>query len=187
MPAFAQSSGEGRGFVGVKTGMNIENAEDGLRGRSRAIGAMLALGLQRTWMPEIEFWYPGFFGTNQPDGRHRDIVGSLAFRRTLGSGRARPYFSVGFSVAQTTTTFTSCGALRHPPGSTTVVRTLVSCSEPDVIERIPERFTSTSTYGLGGAGVDIAMGRVRLLPDVRVDVSVTSVLVRPSIGVALVF
>ena len=186
--ASAQTTDDGRGYVAFKAGLNAEQAEDNLRGNTPGAGLVLGIGRARTWMPEVEFWYPGWIRTDRTDGRHRDILGSLAFRRTFSSGRARPYLLLGFSVARTDTQFRTCAALRHPPGSTVAVPTIVSCSEPDVVERERERFSSTGFYALGGGGVEIALGRkLRLLPDVRVDFAITSVIVRPSIGIGFVF
>jgi hypothetical protein len=57
-----------------------------------------------------------------------------------------------------------------------------------VVERREERFDGTSLVPMVGAGVEIALTeRVRLVPDVRVQVGITSVIVRPAIAVAFVF
>jgi hypothetical protein len=140
------------------------------------------------WALEGEFWLPGAIQSGPEDGRHRDTMFSVALRRSVGAGRVQPHLLVGISFARTADEFTTCTAIRPGFGSPTPVPTVVSCTEPDVVERYPERFTSGSLLPLLGAGVEIAVTRrLRLIPDVRFQLSPTAVIVRPSIAFGAVF
>lgn len=177
-----------RGYVAFKGGLNIERAEDDVHGTTAGGGAVAGFTFAEPWAIEAEFWLPGAIRTNPEGGRHRDTLFSVGFRRSIGSGRIRPHFLVGASVARTEDAFTTCIANRITPLSPTPQQMLVSCDEPDVVERREERFDGTSLVPMVGAGVEIALTeRVRLVPDVRVQVGITSVIVRPAIAVAFVF
>ena len=55
-------------------------------------------------------------------------------------------------------------------------------------ERHQERFTSISLFPFGGAGVEIPLGaRVHLIPDVRVQIGIGSVIVRPAVALGFTF
>jgi hypothetical protein len=177
-----------RGYVAFKGGLNIERAEDDVHGTTAGGGAVAGFTFAEPWAIEAEFWLPGAIRTNPEGGRHRDTLFSVGFRRSIGSGRIRPHFLVGASVARTEDAFTTCIANRITTLSPTPQQMLVSCDEPDVVERREERFDGTSLVPMVGAGVEIALTeRVRLVPDVRVQVGITSVIVRPAIAVAFVF
>ena len=187
-PATAQTVTDANKYLAVRAGVNVERAEDNLSGQSPGVGVAIGLGMDDAWGTEIELWYPRRFATDARGAYHRDMLVSVGFRRVLTSGRVRPYALVGFSAARTETAFTVCSALRIPVGGTAAVQTLVSCSEPDVIGRQTEQHTGLSLYALGGTGIEIPLGRrLRLIPDVRVDFSITSVIVRPTIGIGFAF
>jgi hypothetical protein len=179
---------DARGYVAVRAGLNAERSEDNLTGNVLGGGASVGFGLGDAWSTEVEVWYPQWIRTDSTDGRHRDTLVAVAFRRMLPGGRVRPYLLVGGTAARTETQFTSCAAIRQPPGVSQGVLTGVSCSEPDVTARNREIYNSLSLFGLVGAGAEIAVGRrVRLMPDVRADLWLTAVIVRPSLAVAFVF
>jgi len=186
--AHSQPAAEPRGYVAVKGGLNIERAEDDLHGTTAGGGAIAGLTFAEPWAIEAEFWLPGAIRTNPENGRHRDTLFSVGFRRSFGAERFRPHVLVGASIARTEDAFTTCIANRPTPVSPTPQQMLVSCSDPDVVERRQERFVGTSLFPLVGAGVEIALtDRVRLIPDVRVQVWITSVIVRPAIALGIVF
>jgi hypothetical protein len=186
--ANAQPAAEPRGYVAVKGGLNFEQAEDDLHGTTAGGGAVAGFTFAERWAIEAEFWLPGAIATNPEGGRHRDTLFSVGFRRSFGTERFRPHFLVGASIARTEDEFTTCIANRPTPVSPTPQQMLVSCSDPDVIERRQERFVGTSLFPLVGAGVEIALtDRVRLIPDVRVQVWITSVIVRPALALGIIF
>jgi hypothetical protein len=186
--AGAQTGPALRGYAGVKGGLNIEQAEDDLHGVTGGGGVFAGFTFAAPWAFEAEFWRPGAIRTNPEDGRHRDTLFSVGFRRSFGSARVKPYILVGASLARTEDAFTTCIANRATPISPTPEQMLVSCSDPDVVERRSERFVGTSLLPLVGAGVEIALTeRVRLIPDVRVQVWITSVIVRPAIALGVTF
>jgi hypothetical protein len=173
------------GFVGVRAGLNYEQAEDALAGASGAAGVFAGVRTGRDWAAEIELWIPGSIrdATGDP---HRDILVGVSAVRRFGANRSRSYLVAGVSVARTENAFTTCFADDRPapPGPAGVPgRTVVDCAEPDVTERRREKFTGTSTYLTGGAGVDVPLWpHVRLLPEVRVHVAIGSIIVRPAVG-----
>jgi hypothetical protein len=186
-PAAAQVSAD-RGWIAARAGVNVERSEDDLRGDVPGGGVAVAFALQRAWSPEIEFWYPGWIRTDATDGRHRDILAAVAVRRRFGSGWLRPYLLVGGSIARTETQFRTCTGLVRPPGAGEDVVAVISCADAAVIASALEKNSSVSLFALGGAGAEIALTRkLRLLPDVRVDFAVTAVIMRPSLGIAVVF
>jgi hypothetical protein len=186
--AGAQTPPEPRGYVAVKGGLNIERAEDNLRGTTAGGGVVAGLTFADPWAIEAEFWLPGAIDTNPENGRHRDTLFSVGFRRSFGSARVRPHVLVGATVGRTEDEFTTCIAFRTTPISSTPEPHLVSCNEPDIVERRPERFASTSVFPLVGAGAEIALAdRIRLILDVRAQVWITSVIVRPAIGIGMTF
>ena len=186
--SYAQTAAEPRGYAGVKGGLNIERAEDDLHGVTAGGGAFAGYTFAAPWAIEAEFWLPGATRTNPEDGRHRDTLFSVGFRRSFGAERLRPHVLVGASIARTEDAFTTCIANRPTPVSPTPQQMLVSCSDPDVVERRQERFVGTSLIPLVGAGVEIALtDRVRLIPDVRVQVWITSVIVRPAVALGVIF
>ena len=186
--AHAQPAAEPRGYVAVKGGLNIEQAEDGLHGTTAGGGAVAGFTFKERWAIEAEFWLPGAITTSPEGGRHRDTLFSVGFRRSFGMARFRPHFLVGASIVRTEDEFTTCLANRPTPVSPIAQQMLVSCSDPDVVERRQERFAGTSLFPLIGGGLEIALtDRVRLIPDVRVQVSVTSVIIRPALALGIVF
>jgi hypothetical protein len=186
--AVAQPAAEPRGYVAVKGGLNIEQAEDDLHGTTAGGGAVAGFTLAGRWAIEGEFWRPGAIPTTPEDGRHRDTLVSVGFRRSFGDRPFRPHFLVGVSLGRTEDEFTTCIANRPTPISPSGQQMLVSCSDPDVVERRQERFVGTSLFPLVGAGVEIALtDRVHLIPDVRVQVWITSVIVRPALALGVTF
>jgi hypothetical protein len=187
--ALAQTSRESRGYAGAKVGANHEEAEDGLRGTSVAGGAVVGFSLSRDWTLDVEVWVPKFLRDENGSPKHRDVLVSASAVRFFTDGAIRPFVLAGLSLAFTEDRLTTCIADRVPFGQTgPAVPTIVDCSQPDVRERVDERFRSQSVYGLGGAGLEIRVApRVRISPDVRFDVAVTSFIVRPSVAVSITF
>jgi hypothetical protein len=179
--AAAQTAPDRRGFVGVKAGLNHERAEDALRGTSGGGGIIAGLSFGPRWAGEVEFWLPGHIHDATGEPAHRDILFSVGVVRSFETGRVRPFLLAGLTAARTETSVTFCSAAGEPT-------TLVDCSGPDAGERISERFTTSSGYFLIGGGLDVPLGpRLRLVPDLRVHLAVTSVIVRPAIGVVFLF
>jgi hypothetical protein len=134
-----------------------------------------------------EFWYPGAIRTNS-DGHHRDTLFGVGFRRSWGTRAVRPHVLFGLSVGRTVDELTTCVAIRQTSFSPNPMRVHVSCSDPDVVERRPERFSGTSLFPLVGAGAEIRLNEhLRLIPDVRVQLWLTSMIVRPAIAVGVAF
>jgi hypothetical protein len=184
--ALAQT--DGRGYAGVKVGANIERAEDDVRGTTGGAGALVGFALSDRWDLEGEFWYPGDIRTDPEDGRHRDTLLGANLRRSFGGGAVRPHVLFGATVGITEDEFTICTAVRTPPGSSAPETVLVSCSDPDVTGRHTDRFTGLSLFPLLGAGAEFALTeRVRLIPDVRVQAWITSVIVRPAVAMVITF
>jgi hypothetical protein len=177
-----------RGFVALTAGINVERAEDDLRGASAGGGAIVGLTISNQWAVEGEFWYPGAIRTGAQESGHRDILAGANIRRSFGRDRVRPHLLAGLTVGRTEDELTTCTAMRPQFGSDAPVAALVSCAEPDVIDRRIERFASLSIFPLVGAGVDIELGaRWRLIPMVRFQLAPTSVIVRPAVAVGLTF
>jgi hypothetical protein len=185
----AQTAPDSQGFVGVKAGMNYEQAEDALAGTAAAGGLFGGIRFGRDWALEVELWVPSSIGDSADDPTHRDILVSVSAVRLLGAQAVRPYLVAGLSVARTENEFTTCLADRSPaPSSGLFVPTIVDCSEPDVRERRREHFNGSTTYVVGGLGVDVPLWRrLRLVPEIRVHVALGSVIVRPSVGVSVSF
>jgi len=179
--AGAQTTSDRRGHVGVKAGLNHERAEDALRGTSGAGGISAGLSFGPRWAGEVEFWLPGHILDANGERAHRDILFSAGLIRAFETGRVRPYLLAGLSAARTETSVTFCSAADDPTK-------LVDCSGPNIGERLRERFTTSSGYFFIGGGIEVPLGeRLRLVPDLRVHLAVTSVIVRPAIGVAFLF
>lgn len=177
-----------RGFVALTAGINVERAEDDLRGTSAGGGAIAGLNVGDAWAIEGEVWYPAAMRTSSRDGEHRDILAGANIRRSFGRGRARPHLLAGFTVGRTEDEFTTCTAIRPAFGSNIPVAVLVSCADPDAVDRRIERSASVSFFPLIGAGVEIAVSRRwRLIPVVRLQVWPTSIIVRPAIALGLTF
>jgi hypothetical protein len=185
----AQAAPDSQGFVGVKAGMNYEQAEDALTGTVAAGGLFGGFRIGREWAVELELWVPSSIRDSAGDATHRDILMSVSAVRILGAEGARPYLVAGLSLARTQNEFTTCLADRSAaPLSGPPVPTIVDCSEPDVRERRREQFNGTATYVVGGLGLDVPLGRrLRLVPEIRVHVALTSVIVRPAVGVMVRF
>ena len=185
-PAAAESqSTSTEAYVGLKAGVTGEQAEDGLAGTVGAGGAMLGIPLTDRWTVEFDFWVPQFLETNA-GGRHRDVLAGVSIVRRLGDGRVRPHVLFGLSAGSTASELETCFA--HRDDAAPGVPTIVSCDEPDVAERRTDRLTSLSFFPVVGAGAAVAVTkRVRIVPEVRADIGLTVVLVRPSIGVRIAF
>jgi hypothetical protein len=185
----AQTVPDPQRFVGVKGGMHYEQAEDALSGAAAAGGLFGGIRFGPDWAVEVELWVPAFTRDSAGDRRHRDILVSVSAVRLLGAEGARPYLIGGLSFARTQNEFTTCLADRSPdPFPGPPAPTIVDCSEPDVRERRREHVNGTATYVVGGLGLEIPIWRrLRLLPEIRVHAALTSVIVRPAIGVAVDF
>jgi hypothetical protein len=182
-PALAQ---EPRFSAAVNGGLTIENSEDGLTGTVAALGATASVGFSQWWRGEVELWLPRYLEDGNGEPKHRDILLSFSAVRTFRAGPTRPFLLAGFSFSQTQDWFTFCTAPRNIGG--TLTPALVSCDEPDVVERRRERNDGTDGYALLGGGVEIPVGsRVRIVGDVRFSLAPVSVLVRPAVGVAFTF
>jgi hypothetical protein len=143
--------------------------------------------LSEVWALDAEFWLPDYIHTSLEGGRHRDTLFGVSMRRSFGD-RVRPHVLFGLSVGRTEDAFTTCGAIRSSPSSATPVQMLVSCTEPDVTARHQDRFSNISLFPLLGAGVEIPLGaRVRLIPDVRVQIGIGSVIVRPAVALGFAY
>jgi hypothetical protein len=178
----AQAPAEPRGFVAVRGGLNVERAEDDLRGESPAVGAAAGFWFADDWIAEFEFWYPGFIEDGST--RHRDVLFGVNAQRSFGTGSLRPRLMVGVTAARTQDELTFC---LGPPTSTTGP-TLLSCSDPAATSEVVDTFSSISVFGLGGAALAYALGaRVHVVGDVRIDFAVTTVIVRPAVSLAIVF
>jgi hypothetical protein len=187
---FASAQGEPRGYAAIKAGANVERGEDNLHGTSGGIGVVAAMHLSTAWALEGEFWYPGAINTNPQGGRHRDTLLGANLRWSPGSQVVRPHLLLGLTVAQTRDELTLCFARRTPFGMPDAPpsQALVSCDEPDVVERQQDRFSSLSLVPLVGAGIEIPVGpRMRILPDIRVQVGIGSIIVRPAIAFGIAF
>jgi hypothetical protein len=187
--ASAQSAGEHSAFVGVKGGFNRENAEDGLRGGSGAGGISAGLAVTPDWTVDFELWIPAALRNGRFGSTHRDMLAGASAMRFFGRHDVRPFLLAGLSLARTEDRFTTCIADRVPFGRAgPAVPATVDCAEPDVRERRGERYTSASIFGLIGAGIDVAAGpRLRIRPEVRVNHIPTSLIVRPAVGLVVLF
>jgi opacity protein-like surface antigen len=98
--AFAQTPGNS-GYVGVRSGANIERAEDGLAGESVGVGVDAGLPLTTNWNLDFELWVPAFFKAG--DTSHRDLLFNVSAIRALGEDAVRPFVlvGVGFGSVQT--------------------------------------------------------------------------------------
>jgi hypothetical protein len=188
--AQSRDADESGGFVGVRAGLNYEQAEDALAGASGAVGIFAGARTGRDWAAEIDLWIPGSLRDAAGDP-HRDILIGVNAVRRFGANRSRSYLLAGISVARTENELTTCFADSRPappgPGGEPG-RTIVDCSAPDVTERRRETFAGTSTYLTGGAGVEVPLRpRLLLLPEIRMHVAIGSIIVRPAVGVRFDF
>ena len=185
----AQTAPDSPAFVGVKAGVNYEQAEDSLAGAAAAGGVFGGLALGPEWALEFEFWIPWPIRDSAGDSTHRDILLSVSAVRMLGAQGVRPYLVAGLSFGRTENRFTTCLADRLPaPSSGPPVPTIVDCAEPDVRERRREQVNGSATYVVGGMGIEVPVWRrTQLVPEIRLHVALTSVIVRPSVGVKINF
>ena len=183
--ALAQDS---RFAVAVKAGVSAENSEDNLQGTSPALAITGSVGFGRGWRGEMEFWLPGYIEDANGDPKHRDILFSFSAVKTFQAGPVRPFVVFGFSVTNTQDWFTFCTANRvNGPGGA-VGPVLVSCDEPDVIDRRRERNDGKDGYLLGGGGIEVPINRrLGIVADVRLSLAPVSVIVRPAVGVVFTF
>jgi hypothetical protein len=186
-PALA-SAQDPRIWIAPKVGVTTENSEDNLKGTVPAFGLTADVPIGAGWSVEGELWVPGYLDDARGEPRHRDIVFGVSAKRMFRAGRVQPYLLAGFSLTRTQDWFTFCTAERSPGTGGPAVPTLVSCDEPDVIDRRRERNDGQDGYALAGAGVELPLSRrVRLVADLRVSLAPVSILVRPSVGVAFGF
>ena len=184
-PAPAQES---RFALALKGGASIENSEDGLTGTQPALGATFSFPFTRRWRGEAEFWLPRYLEDDRGLPKHRDILFGFAATRTFGEGAARPFLLAGISISRTQDWFRFCFADRVLEPGAPPMRSMVSCDEPDVIERRAGRNDGTDGYGLVGGGLAFSIApRLSLVADVRFSLAPSSTLVRPSLGMAIDF
>lgn len=187
LPALASAQAP-RVWVAPRAGMTTENSEDNLKGTVPAFGLTADVPIGAGWSVDGELWVPGYLDDARGEPRHRDILFGAAAKRTFRAGRVHPYLLAGFSLSRTQDWFTFCTAERSPGTGGPAVPTLVSCDDPDVIDRRRERNDGTDGYALAGAGVEFPLSRrVRLVADLRLSLAPVSILVRPSVGVAFGF
>ena len=183
-PALAQDQGV---WVAAKAGVTTENSEDNLAGTVPALGLTAAVPLGAGWSLEGELWVPGYLDDARGEPLHRDILFGVSAKRMFRAGRIHPYLLAGLSLTRTQDWFTFCTAERSSGGGPAET-VLVSCDEPDVIDRRRERNDGTDGYALAGAGVEIPLTtRVRIVADIRLSLAPVSILVRPSVGVSFGF
>lgn len=184
----AAAAQEPRFSAAVKGGISVENSEDGLTGSAAALGLTASAPLSPNWRAEAEFWLPRYLKDRNGDPKHRDVLFSVSAVRVFRAGRARPFVVAGFSFAQTQDWFSFCTADRVLDPGTPPVRALVSCDEPDIIERRRERDDGRDGYLLLGSGVEVPIGsRLRIVADVRLSLAPVSVIVRPGVGLVIGF
>ena len=184
-PVSAQAS---RFTLGVKGGVTAEHSEDNLTGTVPALGMTGSLAFSRNWRGEIEFWLPGYLEDEDGEPKHRDVLFSFSALRTFGDRRIRPFVVAGLSLSRTQDWFTFCTANRPVDAGGPAAAAIVSCDEPDVIDRRRERNAGGDLYLLAGGGLELSIaGRTKVVADVRVSLAPVSVLVRPAIGVAFGF
>lgn len=177
-----------RASVTIKGGATVENSEDNLTGTVPALGAVAAWHVTRQWGVEVEGWLPGYLEDSRGEPRHRDILLTVSAVRSFGERAARPFLTAGVSFSRTEDRFTFCSANRPPAAGGVPVSTLVSCDAPDVVERRRDRNVGTDGYLSVGGGVSFRLTpRLDLVADVRVSLAPVSVLVRPGIGLELLF
>ena len=179
---------ESRFSVAVKGGVSAESSEDNLQGTSPALGITGSVGFAHGWRGEVEFWLPGYIDDANGDPKHRDILFSFSAVKMFQTGKLRPFLVVGLSLTRTQDWFNFCTANRvNGPGGS-VGPVLVSCDEPDIIERRRERNDGKDGYLLAGGGVEYPITpRLGVVADVRLSLAPVSVIVRPAVGVVFSF
>jgi hypothetical protein len=181
----AQTAGMTERYAGIKAGATIEWAEDSGRGTAAAGGLMVGIPISGRWTAEIDFWLSDSLETSA-GGRHGDQIAGLSFVRRLGDGRIGPHVLLGLSAATTIDELETCLARRD--GAASGGPAIVSCAAPDVTDRRTDRFTNVTLFPVVGIGTSVRVSdRIRIVPEVRVDVGLTAFLVRPSLGVRVVF
>jgi hypothetical protein len=150
-PCAAQT---GERTVAVKAGLNIERAEDGLKGQSPAVGVALVVPLTQRWAVDVDYWHPAFFETG-PGVEHRDLLLSFGARASFGERATRPFLLFGAGIAGS--------QFRRPERNSA--------------------WTGMFLYGGFGAETPIGR-RLSLVPELRMTLDAAFVVVRPSIGVA---
>lgn len=184
----AASAQESRFSVAVKGGASIENSEDGLTGTAPAVGATGSFRFNRRWQGEVEWWLPGYLEDDRGRPRHRDILFGVAAVRSFGERAARPFLLAGASISRTQDWLRFCSADRVLDPGGQPMRAIVSCDEPDVIERREERHDGTDAFAQVGGGVEFSITpRINLVADLRVSLAPAALLVRPAAGVAIEF
>ena len=188
-PTVTEARGQDDRFtLAIKAGLSAEHSEDNLKGTSPAIGVTGAFHFSRGWRLEGEFWLPGYIDDSRGDPKHRDVLFSVSAVKSFGSGKARPFVVLGTSFTQTQDWFTFCTANRPPMGGGTARPVLVSCDDPDVVDRRRERNDGTDGYFLAGGGVEISLThRFGIVADVRLSLAPASVIVRPGVGLLVRF
>lgn len=184
----AASAQESRFTVGVKGGATIENSEDALTGTVPALGVTVSAALAPKWRGEFEFWLPGYLEDFYGEPKHRDILFSASAVRMFRDDGVRPFLVAGLSVTRTQDWFTFCTAVRPVGPGGAPGPALVSCDEPDLIDRRRERNDGTDGYLLFGGGVEIPIApRLRGVVDLRMSLAPVSVLLRPGVGLVFTF
>lgn len=184
-PVLAQQAPpDRRAFVALKAGTMHENAEDGLRQTSAALGLAGGVPFGQRWLIEVEL-----SDNRIASPEHRETLFSIAAIRQFGHGAVQPFLAVGLSFGRNQETVTSCIADRVPFATGgPPVGTIVDCSEPDVRLRVNEAFSGGTTFLLAGGGVAVPIGaRLRVTPEIRVHLSPVAVIVRPAVGLTILF
>lgn len=186
-PAAAQS--RATRYVRAEAGLNSETADD-FSGQSAGGGFAFGVAFADRWTTEVAFWLPGYIRPGAPEygKRHRDIQINAAVIRSFGTGRIRPFGLFGFTGGYTEDAFTNCIALRPRSPSGELVTAVVDCRDPDVTSREEDSFGGFLLLFLAGLGADIPVTqRVSIVPQVRFDAGVGTVIVRPMLGVKFAF
>ena len=179
---------EPRVLVGVKGGVTSETSEDGLRGTVPAFGVTASIPFTVKWRADAEFWLPGYLEDDFGQPKHRDVLLSVSAVRMFSAGPTRPFLLAGLSFSRTEDWFTFCTAQRAFDPGGPLLPFLVSCGDPDVIERRRERNEGTDGYLLAGGGVEVPItSRLNVVVDLRASCAPTSLLVRPGVGLVLKF
>lgn len=126
----------------------------------------------RRWQGEVEWWLRGYLDDDRGRPRHRNILFGVAAGRSFDERAARRFLPAGVSISRTEDWFRFCSGDRvlDPGGQPT--RAIVSCDEPDVIERREERHDGTDAFAQVGGGVEFSITpRRNLVADLRVSLA----------------
>ena len=176
-----EAAGQSPGFIALNGGGSYESAEDSVSGSTGGAGVGAGLRLSDDWTAAVDVWVPGYVGAGGE--HHRDILTSIvAMRRSAAADWTQPYLLAGIGLGRTESSITTCLAEREG------VSTVIDCTDPDVQERRRDQFSSASTYGVVGAGIEIPLWRrVDLAPEIRAHLTLGSVILRSTLGIRVRF